>query len=144
MFLSLMNAAAAVPVLLDRMCHPVANLSSSYKLLVSRRVGWKGPRCALLQQVPMTVVRPRDAPLNGVSPLLLTAYGAYGQPLNADFSLERLPLLARGWGLALAHVRGGGELGRRCAISSGPAFWVGVRLRCARPLWRGLGKRGSG
>ena len=68
----------------------------------------------------MTVVRPRDAPSDGTAPLLLTAYGAYGQTLDADFSLARLPLLARGWGVALAHVRGGGELGRRCVARPGP------------------------
>jgi oligopeptidase B len=72
----------------------------------------------------MTVVRLRDAPLDGTAPVLLTAYGAYGQTLNADFSVERLPLLARGWGVALAHVRGGGELGRQCAQRPAPVQGV--------------------
>ena len=62
----------------------------------------------------MTVFRSSHARLNGGAPLLLTAYGAYGECLDEDFRLERLPLLRRGWALAFAHVRGGGEQGRRC------------------------------
>jgi protease II len=46
-------------------------------------------------------------------PCLLVVYGAYGHCLPTDFMAERAPLLRRGWVLALAHVRGGGELGRR-------------------------------
>ncbi|KAL4425735.1 hypothetical protein ABPG75_009751 [Micractinium tetrahymenae] len=46
-------------------------------------------------------------------PCLLVVYGAYGHCLPTDFAPERLPLLRSGWVLALAHVRGGGELGRR-------------------------------
>ena len=53
-----------------------------------------------------------DVPLDGRAPLLLAAYGAYGECLEADFRAERLCLLAAGWVVALAHVRGGGELGR--------------------------------
>ena len=68
----------------------------------------------------MTVFRSKNAHLNGSAPLLLTAYGAYGECLDEDFRLERLPLLRRGWTLAFAHVRGGGEQGRRCA----PGFEV--------------------
>lgn len=57
-----------------------------------------------------------EAPLPPPSdprPCLLVVYGAYGHCLPTDFLAERLPLLRRGWVLALAHVRGGGELGRR-------------------------------
>ena len=64
-------------------------------------------------------MRREDLPPDGSAPLLLTAYGAYGATLDADFRLERLSLLRRGWTVALAHVRGGGELGRRCALSAG-------------------------
>ena len=46
-------------------------------------------------------------------PCLLVVYGAYGHCLPTEFAPERLPLLRDGWVLALAHVRGGGELGRR-------------------------------
>jgi oligopeptidase B len=46
-------------------------------------------------------------------PLLLTGYGAYGYPLPAAFSYSRVSLLDRGVTFAIAHVRGGGELGKR-------------------------------
>lgn len=46
-------------------------------------------------------------------PCLLVVYGAYGHCLPTEFAPDRLPLLRDGWVLALAHVRGGGELGRR-------------------------------
>jgi len=52
--------------------------------------------------------------LNGSHPALLTVYGAYGISLETGFEPERLVLLDRGWVIAFAHVRGGGELGRRC------------------------------
>ena len=69
-----------------------------------------------LIQVPITVVHSKTLPLDGGAPLLLTAYGAYGECLDPDFAPERLSLLTSGWVLAFAHVRGGGELGRRCVI----------------------------
>lgn len=46
-------------------------------------------------------------------PLLVEVYGAYGHVLECEFKPHRLTLLQRGWSVALAHVRGGGELGRR-------------------------------
>lgn len=39
------------------------------------------------------------------NPTLMLGYGAYGQPLEADFRAHHLPLLNRGWVIALAHVR---------------------------------------
>eukprot|EP00775_Hariotina_reticulata_P010327 gene10327-10484_t len=64
-------------------------------------------------QVPITLVHQQGLPFDGCAPLLLEVYGAYGQILEADYKTHRLPLLRRGWSVALAHVRGGGELGRR-------------------------------
>jgi oligopeptidase B len=64
-------------------------------------------------KVPLTLIHRQDLPLNGTNPTLLVAYGAYGHNLEADFTLEHLSLLERGWVIALAHVRGGGELGLR-------------------------------
>ncbi|DBB12992.1 TPA: hypothetical protein ACH3X3_005734 [Trebouxia sp. C0006] len=64
-------------------------------------------------QVPLTVLHKKGMPLNGSHPALLTVYGAYGISLETGFEPERLVLLDRGWVIALAHVRGGGELGRR-------------------------------
>lgn len=51
--------------------------------------------------------------LNGTCPALVSAYGAYGECLETGFEAERVSLLERGWVVVLAHVRGGGELGRR-------------------------------
>ncbi|KAJ2008442.1 hypothetical protein GGI04_001129 [Coemansia thaxteri] len=47
-----------------------------------------------------------------MSPTLVRVYGAYGVSLEPEFRLEDVPLLLRGWVIALAHVRGGSELGR--------------------------------
>jgi oligopeptidase B len=63
--------------------------------------------------VPISLVRPVDAPLDGEGGLLLTGYGAYGIPYPVLFSSTRLSLLERGVTVAIAHVRGGGELGKR-------------------------------
>ncbi len=62
--------------------------------------------------VPISLVRRRQDVGRAV-PLLLQAYGAYGRPLDARFSSHRLSLLQRGVAVAIAHVRGGGDLGRR-------------------------------
>ncbi|CAI5713444.1 unnamed protein product [Peronospora effusa] len=62
-------------------------------------------------KIPLTLIHRRDITLNGKNPTLLIGYGAYGTNLEADFELEHLSLLERGWVIALAHVRGGGELG---------------------------------
>jgi oligopeptidase B len=63
-------------------------------------------------QVPISLVRRRDAPAQGPAPLLLTGYGAYGYPLPVTFSSNRFSLIDRGVGYAIAHVRGGGEMGK--------------------------------
>ncbi|KAL3660837.1 hypothetical protein V7S43_014239 [Phytophthora oleae] len=62
-------------------------------------------------KIPLTLIHRRDITLNGQNPTLLVGYGAYGTNLEADFELEHLSLLERDWVIALAHVRGGGELG---------------------------------
>ncbi len=64
--------------------------------------------------MPLTVLHKKGLLLNGSHPALLTVYGAYGISLETGFEPERLVLLDRGWVIAFAHVRGGGELGRRC------------------------------
>eukprot|EP00878_Enallax_costatus_P038955 GHUV01044459.1.p1 GENE.GHUV01044459.1~~GHUV01044459.1.p1 ORF type:complete len:505 (+),score=167.38 GHUV01044459.1:538-2052(+) len=64
-------------------------------------------------QIPVTLLHQEELPYDGQQPLLLEVYGAYGQILEADYKAYRLPLLQRGWSVALTHVRGGGELGRR-------------------------------
>lgn len=63
--------------------------------------------------VPLTLLRPRrDAGGDGPRPCLLNVYGAYGTCLVPDFRPEHVVLLRRGWVIAWAHVRGGGERGR--------------------------------
>jgi len=50
--------------------------------------------------------------VDGKSPLLLYAYGSYGHSLDPYFSSSRLSLLDRGFAFAIAHIRGGEEMGR--------------------------------
>ncbi|GMQ92758.1 MAG: oligopeptidase B [Acidimicrobiia bacterium] len=62
--------------------------------------------------VPISYVRHIDTPLDGSAALVLYAYGAYELSVPLRFSIARLSLLDRGIGYAIAHVRGGGELGK--------------------------------
>jgi oligopeptidase B len=63
-------------------------------------------------QIPVSIVYRRDLDARGKNPLLLYAYGSYGASMPATFNLSRLSLLERGVVYALAHVRGGGEMGK--------------------------------
>ena len=63
--------------------------------------------------VPISLVARVGTPRDGTSPLLLYGYGAYGISMDPTFSSARLSLLDRGFVFAIAHVRGGQELGRR-------------------------------
>jgi oligopeptidase B len=63
--------------------------------------------------VPVSVVHHRDVRPDGSNPGLLAAYGAYEISSDPYFSVARLCLLERGVVYAVAHVRGGGEMGRR-------------------------------
>ena len=63
-------------------------------------------------QVPLSTVHRRDTPLDGSAPLLLYGYGSYGISVPVNFSSNRLSLLDRGVVYAVAHIRGGGELGK--------------------------------
>jgi len=63
--------------------------------------------------VPMSIVVRRDVARDGTAPCLLYGYGAYEYSIDPVFSSLRLSLLDRGFVFAIAHVRGGGELGRR-------------------------------
>ena len=64
-------------------------------------------------RVAISLVRRAEARRDGSSPMLLAGYGAYGYPYPAGFSSNRLSLLDRGVSVAIAHIRGGGELGKR-------------------------------
>ena len=63
-------------------------------------------------QVPISLVYRKGLEKNGKNPLLLYGYGAYGASMDASFSSSRISLLDRGFVFAIAHVRGGEELGR--------------------------------
>jgi oligopeptidase B len=63
-------------------------------------------------QVPVTLLHRRGTPLDGTAPLYQYAYGAYGISSDPGFRLTPLSLVDRGFVFAIAHVRGGQELGR--------------------------------
>ncbi len=63
-------------------------------------------------RVPISLVVPAGSPRDGSVPVLLYGYGAYEASIDPYFSIARLSLLDRGAGFAIAHVRGGGEMGR--------------------------------
>jgi oligopeptidase B len=62
--------------------------------------------------VPISLVRRKDTMRDGTAPLLLYGYGSYGLSMPVIFSSNRLSLLDRGFAYAIAHIRGGGELGK--------------------------------
>jgi oligopeptidase B len=62
--------------------------------------------------VPISLVYRKGFTCNGQHPLLLYGYGAYGMSMDASFSSARISLLDRGFVFAIAHVRGGEEMGR--------------------------------
>lgn len=62
--------------------------------------------------IPISLVSRADVPRNGSAPALLYGYGSYEVAIDPTFSIARLSLLDRGFVFAIAHVRGGGELGR--------------------------------
>jgi oligopeptidase B len=63
-------------------------------------------------QVPISLVCRKGTVRDGSSPLLLYGYGSYEASIDPSFSIPRLSLLDRGFCYAIAHVRGGGEMGR--------------------------------
>jgi oligopeptidase B len=63
-------------------------------------------------RVPLSIVRRAEVPLDGSAPAVLYGYGAYEASMDPSFSVPRLSLLDRGIVYAIAHIRGGGELGR--------------------------------
>ncbi|MBI1397345.1 MAG: prolyl oligopeptidase family serine peptidase [Betaproteobacteria bacterium] len=63
--------------------------------------------------IPVSLVYRHDRRRRAARPMLLSGYGAYGYPEMVTFSSTRLSLLDRGVIFALAHVRGGGEMGKR-------------------------------
>jgi len=64
-------------------------------------------------KIPISIVYKKGFQKNGKAPLLLYAYGSYGNSTDARFSSDRLSLLNRGFAFAIAHIRGGQEMGRQ-------------------------------
>ncbi|MCL2584050.1 MAG: S9 family peptidase [Streptosporangiales bacterium] len=63
-------------------------------------------------RVPVSIVCKKGTPRDGSAPCLLYGYGSYEHSVDPAFSIPRLSLLNRGFVYAIAHVRGGGEMGR--------------------------------
>ncbi|WP_409017698.1 S9 family peptidase [Dyadobacter sp. CY323] len=64
-------------------------------------------------KVPISLVYKKGTAKSAETPMLLYAYGSYGYSMDASFSSSRLSLLDRGFIFAIAHIRGGQELGRQ-------------------------------
>jgi oligopeptidase B len=64
-------------------------------------------------KVPISIIYRKDLKKDGKNPLLQYAYGSYGYSMDATFSSTRLSLLDRGFIFAIAHIRGGEDLGRQ-------------------------------
>ncbi|GJP49286.1 hypothetical protein CLOM_g8516 [Closterium sp. NIES-68] len=103
--------------------------------------------------VPLTLIHHEGRRTDATGPALLEGYGAYGEVMAADWVPHRLPLLHRGWTIALAHTRGGGELGHawhEAGRGEQKRRAVGDLMACAKYLvregWAGrdrLAARGS-
>jgi len=79
-----------------------ASLYRTERLMVPARDG---------QRVPVSVVYPKDFAKDGTGKLFLYGYGAYGYAMPPSFATGRISLLDRGWAYAIAHIRGGDDLG---------------------------------
>ncbi|HEX8287698.1 MAG TPA: S9 family peptidase [Pyrinomonadaceae bacterium] len=64
-------------------------------------------------KVPVSIVMKKGTKLDGKAPMLLYAYGSYGFSMTPNFSSARLSLVDRGMIYAIAHIRGGSELGEK-------------------------------
>lgn len=62
-------------------------------------------------KVPVTIIKPKDMPMNGLNPCILVAYGAYGIPIEPNYDPTMLSWLEKSGMFAIVHARGGGELG---------------------------------
>ena len=97
----------------SRDLHPAQAAARARRLdLTQYRQRASGPRPPTARAIPISVVHRHDVRADGTAPGLLNAYGAYGISSDPWFSVLRLSLLDRGWVFAIAHVRGGSEMGR--------------------------------
>jgi len=63
-------------------------------------------------RIPLSLVYLKTRPQDGTAPIFLNAYGSYGIPQNVVFNSNRFSLIDRGILFAIAHIRGGGDLGK--------------------------------
>lgn len=81
-------------------------------------------------KVPLSIVAPKGVKRNGRNPALVNAYGSYQVPMSPYFNARGIAFLERGGVLAYAHVRGGGEYGKR---------WWKAGQKISKPnTWRDL------
>ncbi len=99
------DMAARTRVLRKTMDIPSGHDASKYQ---TRRLFAPAPDG---KQIPVTILMKRGQKLDGSAPLFLYGYGSYGISLDADFSVRRFSLVDRGWIYAIAHVRGGADMG---------------------------------
>jgi prolyl oligopeptidase len=88
-------------------------------------------------KIPLSIIRRKDAPLDGARPTIVTGYAAYGVSQSPGFSAARVAWLERGGVAAICHGRGGGEKGRKWQdAGSRENKLVGVRdfIACAQYL----------
>jgi oligopeptidase B len=78
------------------------SLYATERLMVPARDG---------RRIPVSIVYPNGFPKDGSGKLFLYAYGAYGYAVPPAFNTNRISLLDRGWAFAIAHIRGGDDLG---------------------------------
>ena len=122
--------------------------------------GWATARDGA--RVPVSIVYAKTTPRNGSAPLLQIGYGSYGSTYDPEFSYLNPSLLDRGFVIAIAHIRGGQEMGRAWYESGkllnkkttftdfidvtrwlaathiptpdAPSLWVGRRVACSWAL----------
>ena len=68
-------------------------------------------------EIPVSLIMRKETLKKEVKPLILYGYGAYGVSLETDFNANYLPLLDRGFTIALPHIRGGMDLGQEWYLS---------------------------
>ena len=94
----------------ERITRKEQNIPSGYSAeLYSTERRWATSHDGV--RVPVSIAYRNDTPLDGSAPLYLEGYGAYGISEDPYFSTNRLSLLDRGFVFAMAHIRGGSEMG---------------------------------
>jgi len=101
------NFATGESELLKQQAIPSGHVKTQYE---TKRV-WAAARDGV--KVPVSLVMKKGTKLDGKAPMMLYAYGSYGASMTPSFSTARLSLVDRGMIYAIAHIRGGSELGEK-------------------------------